>query len=141
MSTELEKIDMIRERTGVSYKKAKEVLDAAGGDVVQALIRLEEEKEKSWTSEFSVKGGELLEKIKEIIRKGNVTQIRIKQGNRVLLDIPVTVGAIGAILAPYLAGIAAITALATRCTIQIIRPDGAAEEMEVENKPEDPANP
>ncbi|MCF6096855.1 DUF4342 domain-containing protein [Thermovorax subterraneus] len=136
MEINLEKIDLLRERTGCSYRKAKEVLEAAGGDVVKALIILEEEGEKDFLKfgNLSAKGNKLLEKIKELIRKGNVTRLRIKHGDMVLLEIPVTVGAIGAILAPYLAAIGVIAALVTRCTIQIEKENGEKEEIVFENK-------
>jgi len=138
MEINLEKIDLLRERTGCSYKKAKEALEAAGGDVVNALIILEEEKEKDILNlgNLSAKGNQLLEKIKELIRMGNVTRLRIKHGEMVLLEIPVAVGAVGAILAPYLAAIGVIAALVTRCTIQIEKENGEKEEIIFEDKSE-----
>ncbi|ADL08579.1 DUF4342 domain-containing protein [Thermosediminibacter oceani] len=138
MEIDLQKIDILRERTGCTYRKAKEALEAAGGDVVKALIILEEEQKEGFKLEdLGTKGSMLLEKIKELIRKGNVTRLRIKQGDRVLLEIPVTVGAIGAILAPYLAAIGVIAALVTRCTIQIEKENGEKEEIVFENRQSD----
>lgn len=69
--------------------------------------------------EFFVKGNEVLEKVKEIIQKGNATRIKIKHKDKVLIDIPVTVGAVGAILAPYVAAFGVIAALVTQCSIEI----------------------
>ena len=91
---ELEKIDVIRERLGVTYKEAKEALDRAGGDVVQALINLEDAHRK-WDDALEEKGRQLIEYIKEIIRKGNVTRVKLKKGDHVVIEIPATVGAIG----------------------------------------------
>lgn len=116
----LESIDAVRERTGVSYRRAKEALEKTNGNVVDALILLEE-SEKRWTEEISVKGNELVAKIKEIIHKGNVTNIKIKKGDKVLAEIPVTAGAVGALLVPQLAGIGVLAALLTRCTLEIER--------------------
>jgi hypothetical protein len=77
-------------------------------------------KKKSET--FQVKGEELLKKVKEIIKEGNVRKITIldKKGNTVL-SVPMTVGVVGAVLAPILAAIGALAALITECTIKVER--------------------
>lgn len=67
----LEKIDMIRQRLNVSYEKANQALEEAGGDVVEALIKLEKEMGKNGENVVHVKGQELINKIKEIIKEGN----------------------------------------------------------------------
>jgi len=73
-------------------------------------------------TEFSVSGDELLKKIKEIIREGNARRIIIKDktGNT-YVEIPVTIGIIGAVLAPVLAAVGAIAALAADFRIEIIK--------------------
>ncbi len=73
-------------------------------------------------TEFSVSGDELLKKIKEIIREGNARRIIIKDktGNT-YVEIPVTVGIIGAVLAPVLAAVGALAALAADFRIEIIK--------------------
>ncbi|TZE82413.1 DUF4342 domain-containing protein [Calorimonas adulescens] len=135
---ELEKIDAIRDRTGVSYKEAKEALDKNEGDVVKALIYLEDNK-KSWTESMTVAGADLIDKVKEIVRKGNVTKIRIKKDGRVIMDIPVTAGAISTILLPQLTLAGAAVALVANCTIEIERPDkGAVKLVEEKEKKESP---
>jgi NACalpha-BTF3-like transcription factor len=132
MDINLEKIDIIRERTGISYKEAKQILEETGGDVLEALIRLEE-REKSWTEEITVKGSELISKIKEVVHAGNVTNIRIKHGDRVIVDIPVTAGAIGAILVPELAVIGTIAGIVTKCTLEIKRKQPDLKEADANN--------
>lgn len=127
MDSVLEKIDAIRERTGVSYEQAKKTLDAAGGDVVEALIMLErKESEKkdqgpNWTEKMQIQGTELVGKVKELVREGNVRKIVVKQEDRVVFEFPLTLGAIGAIIAPQLAALGAVAALLTKCTIEIER--------------------
>mgnify|MGYP005840282733 CR=1 FL=1 len=116
----LEKIDLIRERTGVSYRTAREVLERADGNVVDALILLEE-RNRSWQERITVQGHELVERVKELIHEGNVTRVRVKQGERVLLEIPVTLGAIGALLMPTVAALGVIAAMVTRTTIEVER--------------------
>jgi len=129
----LEKIDLIRQRIDVSYREAAEALDKAGGDVVEALITLEG-RDRPWRERFNVQGQELVEKVKELIHEGNVSRVRIKHGDRVLLEIPVTVGVVGALLLPTLAALGVIAAMVTRCTIEVERrrPSEEGERIPVE---------
>jgi phage-related minor tail protein len=76
------------------------------------------------SSEFKVKGEDLLRKIREIIEEGNVNRIIIKDHEgKVYLEIPVTLGVIGALVVPVLAAIGALAALAADFTIEVIRRD------------------
>lgn len=74
---------------------------------------------------FTVSGSDLVEKVKELIRQGNVRRVRLIHDNRSLIDIPLTVGAplaVATVLAaPVLAAIAAFAALVTECTIEVER--------------------
>ena len=72
--------------------------------------------------EFSVKTEDLIEKVKELLHEGNVTRIIVKdEKGKILLEIPATVGVIGAILAPWLAALGTIAALATNCTVTVVK--------------------
>ena len=72
--------------------------------------------------EFKVAGEQLLAKIKEIIKEGNVRKITIKdKDGNVILALPLTFGVIGAVLAPVLAAVGAVAALVTECTIAVER--------------------
>jgi len=76
----------------------------------------------STSNEFRVKGEELLQKIKQIIHEGNVSRIIIKDDKgHTYLEIPVTIGVVGAIFAPVLAAVGALAALAANFTIEVIR--------------------
>jgi hypothetical protein len=79
----------------------------------------EKKKEaKSWTEEFKVSGGEVINKVKEIFHEGNVRRIILKdEQGKVFLEIPLTVGIVGALVAPVLAAIGAIAALVSNLTI------------------------
>lgn len=125
----LEKIDIIRQRFGVSYEEAKVALEENNGDLVETLIYMERNK-KGFGDSAKSKGNDLLETIKEIIEKGNVNRIKIKKGRKVLVDIPVNVGvaagAISVLYTPILA-IGAITALVADLKIEIERPNGEVE--------------
>lgn len=71
---------------------------------------------------FRVNGEDLLAKVKELIREGNVRRIIIidKKG-KTLVEFPLTIGVVGAVLAPVLAAVGAIAALVTECTIKVER--------------------
>lgn len=72
------------------------------------------------SEEFQFSGDTLLAKIKEIIRAGNIRRIIIKnEEGRVLIDIPLTLGVVGTLLAPQLAAIGAIAALVMKGSIVI----------------------
>jgi hypothetical protein len=78
------------------------------------------EPKKVWTEEFMVKGDEVVGKIKELVHEGNVRRIVIKnEEGRSLVEIPLTVGVIGALLLPVWAAIGAIAALVADCTILV----------------------
>lgn len=71
---------------------------------------------------FKVKGDDLLAKVKELIHQGNIRKIIIKdkQGNSII-ELPLTIGVVGAVLAPPLAAVGAIAALVSECTITVER--------------------
>lgn len=74
------------------------------------------------TEEFKVSADNLIEKVKELIREGNITRIIVKDDQgKVLLEMPVTMGVVGVIIAPWLAALGVIAALATNCTIVVER--------------------
>jgi len=72
--------------------------------------------------EFEVKGKDLLKKIKELIKEGNIRKITIKsEEGKTLIQIPLTLGVVGAILLPVWAAIGAIAAIVTKATISVER--------------------
>lgn len=76
------------------------------------------------TEEFSVNADNLIERVKQLFHEGNVNRIIVKDDNgKVLLEIPATVGVIRAVIAPWLAALGVIAALATRCRIVVERRD------------------
>ncbi|MBS7615123.1 DUF4342 domain-containing protein [Candidatus Bathyarchaeota archaeon] len=71
---------------------------------------------------YSVSSDDLVRKVKELIHEGNITKIIVKnEKDETLLEIPVTVGLIGAILAPWMAALGVIAAMVTRCKIVVER--------------------
>jgi hypothetical protein len=85
----------------------------------------EEKKDgKTRFEEFRVNGGEILNKVKEIIHEGNVRRIILKdEHGKTFMEIPLTVGVVGAIVAPILAAVGAVAALASNLTIVVERVD------------------
>lgn len=129
----LEKIDIIRDRTGISYREAKEALERTKGNVLEALIELDDKKDTKWTEEFSVRSSEVIDKVKGLIYEGNVNKISVKHDGRILVEIPVTFGAIGAMVLPHLAVLGVLVAMFKRCTIEVVRNDGSTIKTEVDS--------
>lgn len=78
--------------------------------------------EKTKREEHRVSGDKVIEKIKQIVHEGNVRRIIIKNDDgRTLLEIPLTIGVVGALLLPTLAAIGAVAALVTSCSIIVER--------------------
>ncbi|MFQ6076349.1 MAG: DUF4342 domain-containing protein [Candidatus Bathyarchaeia archaeon] len=72
--------------------------------------------------EFSVSSEDLIKKVKDLIHEGNVTRVVVKdEKGQILVEMPVTVGVIGAIIAPWMAALGVVAALATKCTIVVER--------------------
>jgi repressor of nif and glnA expression len=72
--------------------------------------------------EFSVSADNLIERVKELLHEGNITRIIVKdEAGKALLEIPATVGVVGVVLAPWLAALGVIAALATNCKMVVER--------------------
>ncbi len=77
-------------------------------------------EDKVRTEEFQVKGEEIVAKIKELLHEGNIRRVIIKnEEGRTLIDIPLSIGVVGALVAPQLAAIGAIAALVAHGTIVV----------------------
>ena len=74
---------------------------------------------------FTVSSNELVSKVKQLVREGNIRRVRLIHKERTLLDVPLSIGApaaaIGIVAAPLLAAVAAIAAVVTECTIEVER--------------------
>lgn len=80
---------------------------------------------------FTVSGENLLKKIKELIQEGNVRKITItEKSGRELMSFPLTIGVVGALLAPVLAAVGALAALIGECTITVERESKTSAEGE-----------
>jgi hypothetical protein len=77
--------------------------------------------------ELQVMGEQLLARVKELIHEGNVRRIIIKQEGQTIVEFPLTIGVVGAVLAPALAAIGAIGALIAQCSIEVVRTERPSE--------------
>lgn len=83
--------------------------------------------EPTYWEKITAQGTELLEELKRLVREGNVRRIVVKQGTRTVAEFPLTVGVVGAVLAPIAAAIGALVALLSECTIEVEREAGSDE--------------
>lgn len=79
---------------------------------------------------FTINGESVLKKVKELIEEGNVRKITIKdKSGKELMSIPMTIGVVGAVLAPILAAVGALAALMNECTITVERDDNGKSDV------------
>jgi hypothetical protein len=94
-------------------------------------------EEKGDWQEFKVSGRQLLDKVSDLIHEGNIRSIRVIYDGRTLVEMPLTVAAVGTLLAPQLAALGALAALLADCTIAVEKrpepPD--SEEQEGQSPP------
>lgn len=130
MDITLEKVDKVIERTGVSYSQAKEALEISNGDVLDAIIFLEEK----YKNQDKYKKTETIEELKiwlkDLINKGNVTRIKVSKDGKKLVDVPVNAGIAAGVIAiviPPILAFVVVAAVVTKVTIEITRADGSVE--------------
>ena len=141
MEITLQKIDQVRERTGLSYTEARELLEEADGDVVQALIILENE-EGNLDLDLVMDGMEMgkmkgivsqnvVDPMKRVFHKSSRTRIRVKNEDGTLLEIPATLGIAGALFAPRATAISTMALLMAQYSLEVDVPQyTAADEPE-----------
>lgn len=124
-----EKVDDVMLFTGLSYFEAKEKLQEKEWDE-EVVIQENLENSKfaktaqdfaNTTKDFS---SDLVKNLKELIRKGNVTRVILKRDEKVLLDIPVVAGALGAVIFTTATAVSIVVALISGCSLQLIKEDG-----------------
>jgi hypothetical protein len=80
------------------------------------------DEEKTYTERFKLTGEAVMGKVKELVHEGNVRRLIIRnEDEKILIEIPLTVGAVGVLIAPVAAAIGAVAALVTHCTIDVER--------------------
>jgi UBA/TS-N domain protein len=138
----LEKIDQVVERTGVSYSKAKHALENSNGDVIDAIIFLEQNSNSSnFSKNVNLKKNEVIATLKELIRKGNVTKIIVEKEGKTYLEVPVNIaisaGAlsiyIGTILLPVIA-LLGVGMYIGNFKIKVVKDDGSQVDVNEETQ-------
>lgn len=125
MEITLEKIELVKDRTGVTYAEAKTALEETDGSVVDAIIAIEETINSGEKSRgFGKKGEALFTRIKDVVKKGNVSKIQVKKDSEIVLNVPVNAGLVGVVIAPIAAVVAVVAAFGFKCVIEIIKDDG-----------------
>lgn len=124
MEITLEKIELVKDRTGVSYREAKDALEKSAGNVVDAIIYIEDSVNGENFNYNEAESKDIISKLKEIVAKGNATKILIKKDDQIVLNIPVNAGIIGSVVAPWgmIAGL--VAAFGLRCRIEVVKDDG-----------------
>jgi gas vesicle protein len=120
----LEKIELVKDRTGVSYREAKDALEAAGGSVVDAIIAIEDSINEVKEGSIGSKATDLIDYVKGMIHKGNVSKLVIKKDSDTVLNLPVNAGIIGTVLFPWATVAAIVAAFGTKCRIELVKDDG-----------------
>lgn len=132
MDITLQKIDLIRERTGLNYAEARELLEEANGDVVNALVILEDEDGgvdldmdmDMNTDEIKQMAHEnVFTPVKRVFHKSNRSRIRVSNGEGTLMEIPATLGIAGALLAPRATALSAMALLMGHYTLEVDVPE------------------
>ena len=138
MEITLEKIELVKDRTGVSYREAKDALEACDGSVVDAIIAIEENIDAGKAGKTGEYVKTTMAKVKELVNKGNISKISVKRGDESIVNIPVNVGIVGAVLAPWGVIAAAIAAFGFKCKVELTTDDGKV--IDVSEKVETVAN-
>lgn len=89
--------------------------------------------EKTFKESFKVAGDQLVDAVRKLLHEGNVRRVIIKHETRTVAEFPLTVGVIGAVLAPVLAAVGAIAAVLTECTIEVERTVDAPDQRDAES--------
>ena len=128
----IEAIDQVMERVpGATYAQVKEALIKCEGDVVDAIILLqdnstgEEDKKskKSFEDVFGKDADKIKEEVTELIRKSNVIRIVIEKNGKIIMNIPITAGVVGVVFAPILTLIGLSASVLAKYRIKIENED------------------
>lgn len=116
MKITLEQIDLLRKRTNVGYMEAKQALEKSNGDIVEALAYIEQTG--GTTKKLSSPEG-FIDKVKQLIHKGNITKLVISKDAKTIINIPVNLVIVAAIVAIHFVVISMLAALIFGCKFSI----------------------
>lgn len=136
MAIDLELIEKLKERADVSYEEARAALEKFDGDIVEALIYLEQQNKMKKPPKDVCKG--FMAKAKKILRTCNETHLVISKNNDIVLNVSLTIAILFTIIVPPLAIIVLLAALLTGHKIRIEKPGG--EEIKINKTLDDLSN-
>ncbi|MDD7183186.1 DUF4342 domain-containing protein [Peptostreptococcus porci] len=125
----IEKVDAVLERVPfATYKEAKEALEKTNGDVLEAIIFIEEkyidpfddEKFEDFEEKISHEGEKLKDQLSELIRKSNVIRVKVEKEGKSILNLPLTVGVIGVAAMPLFALFGLSAAVLAKYSVKIV---------------------
>lgn len=119
-----EKIELVKDRTGVTEEEAREALENSDGNVVDAIIAIEENYDSKSAKTAGAKKEMLIDKMKEIVKKGNISKIMISRNGEKILNIPLTVGILGTVIAPWGVIAGTVAAMGFKCDIIFVDTNG-----------------
>lgn len=128
----IEAIDQVMERVpGVTYSQVKEALEKCDGNVVDAIILLqdnstgsqEDKDKKSFEDVFGKDSDKIKEEVTELLRKSSVIRIVIEKNGKIIMNVPITVGVVGVVFAPILSLIGLSASVLAKYRIKIENED------------------
>lgn len=114
----LEVIEALRRKANLTYRQARDILQQTGGDLLEALVHIEENSGNK-IDEFSERGKVLYQHAKNVAGRLHQTRVKINVKDKTLVELPVTVSALGAALFPKLAALGMIGLLFSSGSIQV----------------------
>jgi|GEM_PF-1651436 len=125
----LEKIDILRERFPVNYQEAKDYLERANGNIADALAIVERES----IEKCKIGKDDILDKLRQILEKGNATKIIIRKDGEKFFEVPVTIGLsvsfIIGLITPLFLWFTIIVGAVTSIKVEVVKEDGSVEEV------------
>lgn len=126
MDVKLDEVDIVKDRTGVSYGEAKEALEQSNGSIVDAIVKVEEMMNSKFDKldVSAIKDNPVYIKAKDLVEKGNISRIIIRKGDNIIVNFPLTASILGAVIIPWpvIFGIAA--AVGFKCNLEFVDSNG-----------------
>lgn len=123
MKITLEMVDEVIARTNVSYSVAKSALERCEGDVLEAILEIENLQNLGSREGQHKQSHQMVDWIKKLIKEGLIRQIIIEKNDKVVLDVPIVAGALAGVLLTKSTVVAIIAAVATGCQIYLVKKD------------------
>ncbi len=117
MRINIEDIDRLRQRAGISYRRAKEILEQTQGDLVEALIYLEENPDSAFSC-ISDRSRDLMDRSRRVFGRLHRTRVKVRVKDKTLFELPVTVGAAGTLLFPKVAALGLVGMMLSRGSLE-----------------------